>query len=160
MPQHAVSMLTCHVLSSARSCHSSICPGRLSTVWLVSLVVFSCHYGLQVVTREVHLSSLRRLIVIARIILHVLSVVLLHRNTLYINASSNISVRLFHGLTGDRPNTTDVLSPGHMVLWLPPHLMQAQPCSFLYIFQPLSCWPSPSYFPLHFTKHIQILVEV
>ena len=36
---------------------------RLSAAWLVSLVVFSCHiYGLQVVTREVHLSSLRRLI--------------------------------------------------------------------------------------------------
>ena len=30
-------------LSSARSCRSSICPGRLSTAWLVSLVVFSCH---------------------------------------------------------------------------------------------------------------------
>ena len=31
------------VLSSAISCCSSICPGRLSTAWLVSLVVFSCH---------------------------------------------------------------------------------------------------------------------
>ena len=49
------------VLSSAISCRSSICPGRLSTAWLVSLVVFSYHC-LQVVTREVHRSSLRRLI--------------------------------------------------------------------------------------------------
>ena len=31
------------VLSSAISCRSSICPGRLSTAWLVSLDVFSCH---------------------------------------------------------------------------------------------------------------------
>ena len=60
--QHAVSKLPCLVLSSAISCRSSICLGRLSTAWLVSLVVFSCHYGLQVVTREVHRSSLRRLI--------------------------------------------------------------------------------------------------
>ena len=53
------------MLSAARSCRSSICPGRLSTVWLVSLVVFSsnyCHNGLQVVTREVHQSYLWRLI--------------------------------------------------------------------------------------------------
>ncbi len=49
------------VLSSAISCRSSICPGRLSTAWLVSLVVFSCH-GLQAVTREVNRSSLKRLI--------------------------------------------------------------------------------------------------
>ena len=42
-PQHAVSILPCIVLSSAISCHSSICLGRLSTAWLVSLVVFSCH---------------------------------------------------------------------------------------------------------------------
>ena len=34
---HAVSKLACLVLSSARSCRSSICPGRLSTVWLVPL---------------------------------------------------------------------------------------------------------------------------
>ena len=61
-PRHAVSKLPCLVLSSAMSCRSSICPGRLSTAWLVSLVVFYCHYGLQVVTREVHRSSLRRLI--------------------------------------------------------------------------------------------------
>ena len=61
-PQHAVSKLPCLVLSSTRSCSSSICSGRLSTAWLVFLVVFSCHYGLQVVTREVHRSSLRRLI--------------------------------------------------------------------------------------------------
>ena len=30
-PQHAVSKLSCLVLSSAISCRSSICPGRLST---------------------------------------------------------------------------------------------------------------------------------
>ena len=41
--QHAVSKLPCLVLPSAISCSSSICPGRLSTAWLVSLVVFSCH---------------------------------------------------------------------------------------------------------------------
>ena len=64
-PQHAVSklpclVLSCLVLSSAISCHSSICPGHLSTAWLASLVVYSCHnYGLQVVTREVHRSSLK-----------------------------------------------------------------------------------------------------
>ena len=42
-PQHVVSKLPCLVLSSATSCRSSICSGRLSTAWLVSLVVFSCH---------------------------------------------------------------------------------------------------------------------
>ena len=42
-PQHVVSKLSCLVLSSAISCRSSICPGRLSTAWLVSLVVLSCH---------------------------------------------------------------------------------------------------------------------
>ena len=42
-PQHAVSKLPCLVFSSAISCRSSICPGRLSIAWLVSLVVFSCH---------------------------------------------------------------------------------------------------------------------
>ena len=41
--QHASSKLPSSVLSSARSCRSSICLGRLSTAWLVSLVVFSCH---------------------------------------------------------------------------------------------------------------------
>ena len=61
-PQHAVSKLACFVLSSARSCRSSICPSSLSTAWLVSIDVFSCHnYGIQVVTHEVHRSSLRRL---------------------------------------------------------------------------------------------------
>ena len=54
MPQHAVSKLACLVQSSARSCRSSICSGRLSTAWLGSLVVFSCHM--------VHRSSLRWLI--------------------------------------------------------------------------------------------------
>ena len=34
-PQHAVSKLACLMLSSARSCRSSICPGRLSTAFLV-----------------------------------------------------------------------------------------------------------------------------
>ena len=58
-PQHAVSKLPSLVLSSAISCRSSICLGRLSTAWLVSLVIFFCHNGLQVVTREVHRSSLR-----------------------------------------------------------------------------------------------------
>ena len=57
--------LACLVLSSARSCRSSICPDHLSTAWLVSLFDFSCH-GLQVVTREVHRSSLRRLICTAQ----------------------------------------------------------------------------------------------
>ena len=61
-PQHAVSKSPCLVLSSAISCRSSICPGRLSTAWLVYLVVFSCHNDLQVVTREVHRLSLKRLI--------------------------------------------------------------------------------------------------
>ena len=63
-PQHAVSKLPCLVLSSVISCRSSICPGRLSPAWLVPLVVVSCHlsYGLQLVTREVHRSSLRGLI--------------------------------------------------------------------------------------------------
>ena len=50
-------------LSCAFRCHivslQYLSIGRLSTAWLVSLVVFSCHnYGLQVV----HRSSLRRLI--------------------------------------------------------------------------------------------------
>ena len=31
------------MLSSTRSCRSSICPGRLSTAWMISLVVFYCH---------------------------------------------------------------------------------------------------------------------
>ena len=42
-PQHVVSKWPCLVLSSAISCRSSICPGRLFTAWLVSLVVLSCH---------------------------------------------------------------------------------------------------------------------
>ena len=42
-PQHVVSTLACLVLSSAISCRSSICAGRISTAWLVSLVVFPCH---------------------------------------------------------------------------------------------------------------------
>ena len=42
-PQHVVSKTPCLVMSSAISCRSSICPGRLSNAWLVSLDVFSCH---------------------------------------------------------------------------------------------------------------------
>ena len=61
-PQHAVSKLPCLVLSSAILCCSSICPRRLATAWLVSLVVFFLSYGLQVMTREVHRLSLRRFI--------------------------------------------------------------------------------------------------
>ena len=38
----AVFKLACLVLSFARSCRSSIGSGRLSTAWLVSLVVFYC----------------------------------------------------------------------------------------------------------------------
>ena len=53
--------MQCLVLSSAKSCRFSICPGRLTTAGLVSLV-FSCHNGLQVATREVHRPSLRWLI--------------------------------------------------------------------------------------------------
>ena len=34
-PQHAVSKLACLVLSSARSCRSSICSGRDTAAWLV-----------------------------------------------------------------------------------------------------------------------------
>ena len=48
-PQHAVSKLPCLVLSSAISCPSSICLGRLSTAWLVYRIFLS--YGLKVVTR-------------------------------------------------------------------------------------------------------------
>ena len=48
--------------SSARSCRSSICPCRLFTATLVSLVAFLLSYGLQVVTRVVHRSALARLI--------------------------------------------------------------------------------------------------
>ena len=58
-PRHAAAELACLVLFFAWSCYSSICPHHLSTAWLVSLVL---SYGLQVVTREVHRSSLRRLI--------------------------------------------------------------------------------------------------
>ena len=42
-------------------CRSSICPGRLSTAWLVSLVVFSCHMVSNWLHSRVHLLSLRRL---------------------------------------------------------------------------------------------------
>ena len=56
-PQHAVSKLPCLVLSSAISCRSSICLGRLSTAWLVSLVVFSCH----MVSKWWHARSIGRL---------------------------------------------------------------------------------------------------
>ena len=56
-PQHSVSKLPCLVLSSAISCRSSICPCRLSTAWLVSLVVFSCH----MVSKWWHARSIGRL---------------------------------------------------------------------------------------------------
>ena len=39
-PQQAISKLAYIVLSSARSCRSSICPGRLTTDWLVSQFLF------------------------------------------------------------------------------------------------------------------------
>ena len=39
-PQHAVSKLPCLVLSSAISCRSSICPGRLSIAWWSPLSSF------------------------------------------------------------------------------------------------------------------------
>ena len=39
-PQHAVSKLPCLVLSSAISCRSSICLGRLFTAWLSPLLYF------------------------------------------------------------------------------------------------------------------------
>ena len=41
MLQHAASKLAYIALSSARSCRSSICQGRFSTAWLVSLVLWS-----------------------------------------------------------------------------------------------------------------------
>ena len=56
-PQHVVSKWPCLVLSSAISCRSSICAGRLSTAWLVSLVVFSCH----MVSKWWHARSIGRL---------------------------------------------------------------------------------------------------
>ena len=61
-PHHAISKLSSPMLSPAISCPSSIYPCRLTTAWPVSLVVFSLSYGVQVVTREVHRSSLRRTI--------------------------------------------------------------------------------------------------
>ena len=42
MPQQTPSKLACIALSCARSYPSSICPGRVYTAWLVSLVVVSC----------------------------------------------------------------------------------------------------------------------
>ena len=61
--QHAVSKLACLVLSSAISCRSSIILSRSSLHRLTGLpcCIFLSH-GLQVVTREVHRLSLRRLI--------------------------------------------------------------------------------------------------
>ena len=58
-PQHAVSKLACLVLSSARSCRSSIWPDRL-LAGLHCRIFLS--YGLQVVIREVHRSYLGPLI--------------------------------------------------------------------------------------------------
>ena len=56
-PRHHVSKLAYLVLSSARSCRSSICPGRLSIVWLVSVVVFSY----RMVSKWWHARSIGRL---------------------------------------------------------------------------------------------------
>ena len=53
----AASKLACLALSSARSCRSGICLGRLSTAWLVSLVIFSC----RMVWRWWHVRSIGRL---------------------------------------------------------------------------------------------------
>ena len=91
-PHHAVSMLACLGLSFARSCRSSIFPGRLSTACLVSLVVFSYHYGLQVVTREVHRSSLRRLVCPAQD--HLISLTLLFISMTFILSLTQMLVFL------------------------------------------------------------------
>ena len=56
-PQHVTSMLARRVLSSARSCPSSIYPGRLSAALGLSPRPLYLPCGLQVVTREVHRSS-------------------------------------------------------------------------------------------------------
>ena len=48
-------------------------------------------------------------------------------------------------------STTDIVSPGHIILWLPPHLIPAQPCPFIYVVQPLFCWSSIVIFSHHFT---------
>ncbi len=58
--------------------------------------------------------------------------------------------------TSHSSSALSILSPGHMVLWLPPHLIQAQPCLFLYVIQPLSYWPSLWSLPLSFTMHLMI----
>ena len=41
-PQRAASMLACLAPSSARSCPSSMCPGRVSTAWQIILFLFVC----------------------------------------------------------------------------------------------------------------------
>ena len=43
--------------------------------------------------------------------------------------------------TSHSGSAMSILSPGHTVLWLPPHLIQVQPDQFLYIVQPQSYWP-------------------
>ena len=93
--QHAVSKLPCLVLSSAISCRSSICPGCLSTAWLVSVVLFSCHnYGLQVVTREVHRSSFRRLICPVQV--HFICItVLIISMTFVLSLTQNVGLAIF-----------------------------------------------------------------
>ena len=55
------------LLSSAISYRSRNCPGRLSTAWLVSLVVFTCHMVYKWWhARSIDRSSLRRLICLAQ----------------------------------------------------------------------------------------------
>ena len=46
--------------------------------------------------------------------------------------------------TSHPTSALSILSPGHTVIWLPPHLIRAQPCPFLYLAQLMSCWPSSS----------------
>ena len=61
-PQHAVSKLPCLVLSSAISCRSRFIQVVSPPLGWSPLSSFLVIYGLQVVTREVHRSTLRRLI--------------------------------------------------------------------------------------------------
>ena len=50
-------------------------------------------------------------------------------------------------------NTTDTLSPGHTVLWLPPHFIQAYP--ILHTIQAMSCWHSSWSFPLNLPSFLR-----
>ena len=60
-PLHNAPCLAYLAQSSVKSSCSSICPGRLPTAWLVSIVVLSCP-RVHLVTREVGRSSLRWLL--------------------------------------------------------------------------------------------------